>query len=94
MVNGLPYSRPRHAARSRSRLEPAQRSLVSAHSPPTELVNAIRYVLGNATRHFGQVGADRFSSAPLPPEDRTAMLAIPLGWMLRLGWKRAQARLE
>jgi len=54
---------------------------------PTELVYAIRYVLGNAAHHFGGGGRDRFSSAGL--EDREDVLAKPLGWLLRVGWKRA-----
>ena len=61
---------------------------------PTELVNAIRYVLGNAAHHFGAQarGAggtphDPFSSASL--EERAGVLAKPIGWLLRVGWKRA-----
>src|SRR5438105_7388003 len=32
---------------------------------PTQLVNAIRYVLENHTHHFGEKGVDPFSSAAL-----------------------------
>ena len=56
---------------------------------PTELVKAIRYVLGNAAHHFGGAARDPFSSAGLP--DREGVLAKPLGWLLRAGWKRAAA---
>ena len=63
---------------------------------PTELVNAIRYVLGNAAHHFGHearnggsTAHDPFSSAGL--EEREGVLAKPLGWLLRAGWKRAAA---
>jgi putative transposase len=61
---------------------------------PTELVNAIRYVLGNAAHHFGHAGADPFSSGGLAPEERHAVLESPLGWLLRVGWTRARARLK
>ena len=58
---------------------------------PTELVRAIAYVLGNAARHFGQPAAPRdpFSSAVFERGD--GVLARPLGWLLRAGWKRAAA---
>ena len=53
---------------------------------PTELVNAIRYVLGNAERHYGESGADPYSSeAPAAAE----VLAQPVGWLLRIGWSLA-----
>src|SRR5712691_3287298 len=55
---------------------------------PTELVNAIRYVLGNNTHHYGYPGADAFSSSTLGAEDRERLLAAPLGWLLRVGWRR------
>jgi putative transposase len=57
---------------------------------PTELVNAIRYVLGNSQHHYGEKGVDRFSSAALPEEPRDNVLATPVGWLLRVGWKRAR----
>ncbi len=63
---------------------------------PTELVNAIRYVLGNAAHHFGggrdhpgKAARDPFNSAGL--EERAGVLAKPLGWLLRVGWKRPAA---
>jgi len=52
---------------------------------PTELVNAIRYVLGNAAHHFGGEGADPFSSDGLAPGDRPRVLALAVGWLLRVG---------
>lgn len=57
---------------------------------PTEVVNAIRYVLGNHTHHFAATGVDPFSSAGLSAADRGAVLAPPVGWLLRIGWRRAQ----
>jgi REP element-mobilizing transposase RayT len=54
---------------------------------PTELVRAIRYVLGNAAHHFGRPGCDPFSSVAV--SDRERVLAKPNGWLLRSGWKRA-----
>ena len=56
---------------------------------PTELVNAIGYVLGNAAHHFGERGADAFSSAGLPAEGREGLLARGVGWLVRMGWRRA-----
>jgi putative transposase len=57
---------------------------------PTEVVNAIRYVLGNHAHHFGAAGIDPFSSAGLSATDRDAVLAPPVGWLLRDGWRRAR----
>jgi putative transposase len=58
---------------------------------PTQLVNAIAYVLGNATRHFGGNAApDPFSSATC---DRMRLLAQPKSWLVRVGWRRAKRRL-
>lgn len=59
---------------------------------PRELVNAIRYVLGNAAHHFGSEGADRFSSDGLEPVDRSRILALAVGWLLRVGRHRAASR--
>ncbi|SRR5260221_1131807 len=56
---------------------------------PTELMKAIRYVLGNAAHHFAADGTDPFSSAALVPAERFTVLAVPLGWLLRDGWRRA-----
>jgi REP element-mobilizing transposase RayT len=57
---------------------------------PTELVRAIAYVLGNHTHHFGQIGLDPFSSSALGIEGRERFLAVPVGWLLRVGWKHAR----
>jgi putative transposase len=58
---------------------------------PTALVSAIRYVLGNAQRHYGEAGADLFSS-----EEASAarIISEPRGWLLRKGWFRAPAHLR
>ena len=50
---------------------------------PSEVRNAVRYVLGNHTRHFGGVAVDRFSSAVV-----TDVVANPGSWLLRVAWKR------
>jgi REP-associated tyrosine transposase len=60
---------------------------------PTEVVNAIRYVLGNHAHHFGASGVDPFSSAALSAADRAAVLTPPLGWLLRIGGRRARPAL-
>ena len=52
---------------------------------PTELVNAIRYVLGNFARHFGGAGRDPFSSSGLAGADLEFVVAAPVGWLLRVG---------
>ncbi|HEX9578026.1 MAG TPA: transposase, partial [Myxococcales bacterium] len=57
---------------------------------PTELVNAIRYVLGNHTHHFRESGRDPFSSAALTAAQRLLLLCAPVGWLLRAGWKKAR----
>jgi hypothetical protein len=53
---------------------------------PTEVANAIRYVLENAARHYGEAGTDGFSSGT--PAAQTAV-AMPVGWLLREGRRRA-----
>jgi REP element-mobilizing transposase RayT len=53
---------------------------------PTEVWRAIRYVLGNAERHYRERGVDPFSSAAPEAQD---VLVTPLGWLLREGWRRA-----
>jgi len=57
---------------------------------PTELVKAIRYVLQNHTHHFGERGVDPYSSASLQDGEREVLLALPRGWLLRVGWRRAK----
>jgi hypothetical protein len=54
---------------------------------PTELVRAIRYVLGNHEHHFAQKGLDPYSSAVLGK--REVVVSEPRGWLLRVGWKLA-----
>ena len=55
---------------------------------PTELVNAIRYVLGNAAHHFAESLKDRFSSESLSRFNRERFLARAVGWLLRVGRHR------
>src|SRR5437870_3512163 len=59
---------------------------------PTELVNAIAYVLPNHPHPFGRVGVDPFSSAALAGARRERILAHPQTWLLRSGWRRARTR--
>ena len=54
---------------------------------PTEVANAIRYVDGNAERHYGERGIDPFSSRA---SDAAGVVAAPRGWLLAVGWKRGQ----
>jgi REP element-mobilizing transposase RayT len=56
---------------------------------PTELTRAIRYVIDNAGHHYGEGGADRFSSRGPGALDA---LSCPRGWLLRVGWSRAGPR--
>ncbi|MFN2546911.1 MAG: transposase [Myxococcales bacterium] len=58
---------------------------------PTELVNAIRYVLENFAHHFGKGARDPYSSARC---DREALLATPVSWLLRVGRWRAKPALD
>jgi REP element-mobilizing transposase RayT len=58
---------------------------------PTQLVDALAYVLGNFAHHFGGTpGRDPFSSARYDPRERCRVLAAPLAWLLRVGWRRAK----
>jgi hypothetical protein len=56
---------------------------------PTEVRNALRYVLGNAWRHGIRYvdGVDPFTSAD------ASSVALPglRTWLLRRGWRRARA---
>ena len=55
---------------------------------PTQLVNAIGYVLGNHERHYGPSRAiDPFSSLAC---DRGRVLARPRTWLVKHGWRRAR----
>jgi putative transposase len=53
---------------------------------PTELVNAIRYVLNNAENHYGEPGPDWCSSEAPGAEE---LLGPRFSWLLRAGWQRA-----
>ena len=53
---------------------------------PTELVNAIGYVLGNAEHHYGGAAVDPFSSLSC---DRERVLGERRTWLPRVGWRRA-----
>jgi REP element-mobilizing transposase RayT len=52
---------------------------------PTELVDAIAYVLGNAQHHYGNRLADPFSSVCA-----RELLPPAAGWLCRTGWRRAK----
>jgi putative transposase len=54
---------------------------------PTELVNAIAYVLRNAEHHYGSRGPDPYSSAAC---DRRRLLSHARAWLLCTGWRRAR----
>jgi putative transposase len=55
---------------------------------PTQLVNAIAYVLGNHEHHYGPShGVDPYSSLAC---DRPRILATPKTWLIRTGWRRAR----
>jgi putative transposase len=56
---------------------------------PTEVATAIRYVMNNAEHHYGEPGANWYSSAVAELRD---VLALPLGWLLAVGWKRTPPR--
>jgi len=60
---------------------------------PTKVVNAIRYVQGNHTHHFGEQGTDPYSSWSLEEHDRAAILARPRSWLLRVGWRLVDPKL-
>src|SRR5436853_313546 len=92
------------APRTPARLESAQPAVLRRHGSvledhyharllvtPTQLVNAIAYVLGNAAHHYGGGAAnDPFSSITC---DRGRLLAKPESWLLRSGWCRAKRRI-
>jgi REP element-mobilizing transposase RayT len=52
---------------------------------PTEVLNAIRYVLGNAARHYAEAGPDDFSSSATAVR---AVLAVPTTWLVRDAQRR------
>jgi REP element-mobilizing transposase RayT len=58
---------------------------------PTQLVNAIAYVVGNHERHYGPSrGVDPYSSLAC---DQDRVLSMPGTWLLRAGWRRARVTL-
>jgi REP element-mobilizing transposase RayT len=57
---------------------------------PSETVNAIAYVLDNHRHHQGERGVDRYSSVALDEAERAKLLSRPVGWLLRVGWRRAK----
>ena len=57
---------------------------------PSETVVAIAYVLDNHRHHHGERGVDRYSSAALDDAERAKLLSRPVGWLLRVGWRRAK----
>jgi len=59
---------------------------------PTQVVNAIAYVLGNHQHHYGAAGRDAFSSMSLPARLRQSRLAMPISWLLIIGWRKAARR--
>src|SRR6267142_591559 len=57
------------------------------HSP-TQLANAIGYVLGNHEHHYGpSQGDDPYSSLAC---NRLAVLSRPRTWLIRMGWRRSR----
>jgi putative transposase len=58
-------------------------------STPTEVANALDYVKDNAEHHYGETGADWFSSQNKTLRD---ILAAPVGWLLAVGWRRARPK--
>jgi REP element-mobilizing transposase RayT len=52
---------------------------------PTEVARAIRYVLANAERHYGDRGPDDFCSTAPGME---AIVVPATTWLLRVGWRR------
>ena len=57
---------------------------------PSEMVSAIAYVLNNHRHHHEGGGVDRYSSAALDDAERAKLLSRPVGWLLRVGWRRAK----
>src|SRR5438132_3827455 len=58
------------------------------HSP-TEVMRAIQYVRGNHRKHYGHTGDDPYASTALFLAEREEILAKPVTWALRGGWRRA-----
>ncbi|TMA76037.1 MAG: hypothetical protein E6J58_02105 [Deltaproteobacteria bacterium] len=57
---------------------------------PTQLANVIGYVVGNHEHHYGRSsGIDPYSSLAC---DRRCVVAEPMTWLLRVGWRRSRVR--
>ena len=57
---------------------------------PSEVANAIGYVVTNQEHHFGVPGLDECSSFALSRSRREELLPEAVGWLLRSGWRRAR----
>jgi REP-associated tyrosine transposase len=76
----------------------ADRYHAHALSTPTEVANALAYVLGNFVRHAARRGEmisaswiDPYSSAAVSVELTGPPLVVPAQtWLLRVGWRRAR----
>src|SRR5258708_7137430 len=99
----LPFRRRGGARPGAGRKPRGPRALVShkerpRFEKPTPLHVALRLpepvwnLRRGRTHHSGETGVDRFSSAALAVDEREALRAPPLGWLLRWGWKRARPR--
>jgi hypothetical protein len=57
---------------------------------PSEVVTALGYVLGNYAHHFGGgPPVDPFSSGAYASAAPRRILAVPVSWLLTVGWRRA-----
>lgn len=58
---------------------------------PTEVLNVLRYVLGNRAIHRARLGAapDHGERDPFSSEANPTLVAAPASWLLRIGWTRA-----
>jgi REP element-mobilizing transposase RayT len=59
---------------------------------PTEVTNAIRYVLGNYSHHFPELRLPAGWRDPFSSACRADLVAEPRTWLLAVGWKRARPR--
>jgi putative transposase len=53
---------------------------------PTEVARALAYVETNARKHYGRIELDYFSS---DHAEWSALLVLPVSWLLTSGWKLA-----
>jgi putative transposase len=56
---------------------------------PTQVANAMAYIVANAEHHYGERGPDRYSSHVYDPAQRARVLSTPRSWLLRTGWRKA-----